>query len=131
MTSFVGRRGALAQIKELLTRNRLVTLTGVGGVGKSRTAVEVARRLARAWPDGTWLVELAGLGEPELLPNAVAAMLGVREQPGRPIRATLGGYLEERQLLLVLDNCEHLLEASAALCHMLLRSCPPARARMA
>lgn len=127
MTSFVGRRGALAQIRELLARNRLVTLTGVGGVGKSRTAVEVARRLARAWPDGSWLVELAGLGEPELLPNAVAAVLGVREQPGRPIQATLGGYLEQRQLLLVLDNCEHLMEASAALCHALLRSCPRLR----
>ncbi len=104
-----------------------MTLTGVGGVGKSRTAVEVARQLARAWPDGTWLVELAGLGEPELLPNAVAAVLGVREQPGRPIQATLSGYLEQRQLLLVVDNCEHLLEASAALCHALLRGCPRLR----
>ena len=81
MTSFVGRRDALAQIKGLLAHSRLLTLTGVGGVGKSRTAVEVARRLVRAWPDGTWLVELAGLGEPELLPNAVAAVLGVKEQP--------------------------------------------------
>ncbi len=127
MTSFVGRRGALAQIKNLLAHSRLVTLTGVGGVGKSRTAVEVARRFARVWPDGTWLVELAGLGEPELLPNAVAAVLGVREQPGRPIQATLSGYLEERQLLLVLDNCEHLLEASAGLCNTLLRGCPRLR----
>ena len=124
MTSFVGRRGALAQIKGLLGHSRLVTLTGVGGVGKSRTAVEVARQMARAWPDGAWLVELAGLGEPELLPNAVAAVLGVREQPGRSVPATLAGYLERRQLLLVLDNCEHLTEASAALCHALLRSCP-------
>jgi len=124
LTSFVGRRGALAQIKGLLGHGRLVTLTGVGGVGKSRTALEVARQLARAWPDGTWLVELAGLGEPELLPNAVAAVLGVREQPGRSIQTTLGSYLARRQLLLVLDNCEHLPEASAALCHALLRGCP-------
>ena len=124
MTSFVGRRGALAQIKGLLGHSRLVTLTGVGGVGKSRTAVEVARQLARTWPDGAWLVELAGLGEPDLLPNAVAAVLGVREQPGRSIHATLAGYLEQRQLLLVLDNCEHLPEASAVLCHDLLRGCP-------
>jgi len=127
LTSFVGRREALAQIKGLLAHSRLLTLTGAGGVGKSRTAVEVARQLARAWPDGTWLVELAGLGEPDLLPNAVAAVLGVREQPGRPIQATLGGHLEQRQLLLVLDNCEHLLEASAALCHALLRGCPGLR----
>lgn len=127
LTSFVGRRDALAQIKGLLAHSRLLTLTGVGGVGKSRTAVEVARQLARACPDGTWLVELAGLGEPELLPNAVAAVLGVREQPGRPILATLGGYLEQRRTLLVLDNCEHLLEASAALCHALLRGCPQLR----
>jgi non-specific serine/threonine protein kinase len=127
LTSFVGRRSTLAQIKGLLAHSRLLTLTGAGGVGKSRTAVEVARQLARAWPDGTWLVELAGLGEPELLPNAVAAVLGVREQPGRPIQATLANYLEQRQLLLVLDNCEHLLEASAAFCHALLRGCPGLR----
>ena len=127
MTSFVGRRDALAQVKGLLAHSRLLTLTGVGGVGKSRTAVEVARRLVRAWPDGTWLVELAGLGEPELLPNVVAAVLGVREQPGRPIVATLTGFLEQRQMLLILDNCEHLLEASAAFCHSLLRGCPKLR----
>ena len=104
---------------------RLLTLTGAGGCGKTRLALKVARDLVGAYPDGVWLVSLAPLSEPELVPQAVAQALGVREQPGRALLETLKDTLRPRKMLLVVDNCEHLLEAVVGLVDALLDSCPP------
>src|SRR6202165_4760712 len=104
LTSFVGREQEIAQLKELVTANRLVTLTGAGGAGKTRLAIEVASRLADAFADGVWLVELAALSDPRLVPQAVAQALEVKEQPTRPVIETLSDYLASKKLLLVLDN---------------------------
>jgi non-specific serine/threonine protein kinase len=124
LTSFVGRERALAATRELLAAHRLVTLTGAGGVGKTRLALEAAGALRPAYPDGVWLAELAALADPALVAHAVAAATGVREQPGRPLAATLADALRDKRLLLVLDNCEHLVEACARLAEALLRACP-------
>lgn len=124
LTSFVGRARALADVKLLLTTTRLLTLTGVGGCGKTRLALEVAGSLLDQYPDGVWLVGLAGLAEPELVPEMVASVLGVREKPGRPLVDVLAAYLKPRHLLFVFDNCEHLIAACAQLADTLLRSCP-------
>ncbi len=102
---------------------RLLTLTGGGGCGKTRLALEAAGDLVGAYPDGVWLVELAEFSDPALVVQRVAETLGVREQPGRPLAATLAGALRTRDLLLVLDNCEHLIEASARLADALLEGC--------
>src|SRR5947207_1059601 len=110
VTSFVGRRREVAEVKQLLTASRLVTLTGVGGVGKTRLAVRVARDVRRAFSDGAWLVDLSGLQDPSLLAQTVASSLGLRDEFGRSPAAALTEYLTDRQLLLVLDNCEHLLD---------------------
>ena len=99
----------------LLGESRLLTLTGPGGVGKSRLAQEAAGGLLDEYPDGVWLVELAPLADPALVPLAVAQVLGLREEPGRPLLATLTDYLQSRRLILVLDNCEHLVAACAQL----------------
>ena len=109
-------------------RTRLLTLTGPGGTGKTRLALQAAADALEAYPDGVWLVELAALADPALVPQAVAAAVGVREEPGRPLLATLTDALRPKRLLLVLDNCEHLLDACARLADALLRACP-ARAR--
>ena len=106
---------------------RLLTLTGSGGTGKTRLAQEVAKDLVGAYPDGVWLVQLAGLSEPELVAQVVAGTLGVRERPGRPLSATLAEELRTKNLLLVLDNCEHLIEAVAGLTDELLGACPKLR----
>jgi predicted ATPase/DNA-binding CsgD family transcriptional regulator len=127
VTSFVGRRRELAEVKRLLPVSRLVTLTGVGGVGKTRLALRVAAELHRGFADGVWLVELAGLQDAGLVSPTVAAALGVQDRASdRPLGA-LSDFLEKRQLLLVLDNCEHLLEACAVLADALLRACPGLR----
>jgi DNA-binding winged helix-turn-helix (wHTH) protein len=110
LTSFVGREQEIAQLEELVTTHRLVTLTGAGGAGKTRLAIEVASRLTDAFPDGVWLVELAALSDPRLVPQAVAQALEVKDQPARPVIETLSEYLGSKKLLLVLDNVEHLLE---------------------
>jgi predicted ATPase len=104
-----------------------LTLTGAGGSGKSRLALEVARDLAGTYPDGVWMVELAPLSEDALVPQAVAGVLGVREQPDRPLTSTLVEALRGKEVLLVLDNCEHLIEAAAHLVDVLLDSCPRLR----
>ena len=106
---------------------RLLTLTGVGGSGKTRLAIKVASDLAGAYPHGAWLVELAALSEGELVPQAVAKAVGVREQPGRPLTETLKDALRARKMLLVVDNCEHLIEAVVRLVDALLDSCPGLR----
>ncbi|MEV4052534.1 LuxR C-terminal-related transcriptional regulator [Amycolatopsis sp. NPDC049688] len=118
LTSFVGRRQEVGAVKRLLAAARLVTLTGAGGVGKTRLALRVAADVRRAFPDGVWLVELADLGDPRLVPNAVAAALGLRGTSDQA--AGLAEYLEDRQLLLVLDNCEHVADECATLAAKLL-----------
>ena len=120
LTSFVGRAGALDEVAGLLGEFRFVTVTGPGGVGKTRLAGEVAVRVASRFADGAWLVELAGVTDPALVPSAVAAMLGVRELPGVPVSDSLAAVLARQQLLLVLDNCEHVITAVARLCGALL-----------
>jgi predicted ATPase/DNA-binding CsgD family transcriptional regulator/transcriptional regulator with XRE-family HTH domain len=129
LPSLIGREEAVARVRERLLRaeSGLLTLTGAGGSGKTRLALAVAADLLDAFPDGVWLVELAALGDAGLVPGAVAAGIGIPEQPGRAARATLLEALASRSLLLVLDNCEHLVEACAALADELLRACPGLR----
>jgi len=126
-TSFIGRDRERLEVKRLLAMTRLLTLTGAGGCGKTRLALEVARDLVGAYPDGVWLVDLAPLTEAELVPQAVAQALGVREQPGRPLVQTLKDTARSRKMLLVVDNCEHLVEAVVGLVDSLLDSCPGLR----
>jgi predicted ATPase len=126
-SSFVGRELEAFEVSQALATTRLLTLTGAGGSGKTRFALEVARDLIEAYPDGVWLVELAPLSDKELVPKAVAEALGVAERPREPIADTLVEVLGERQLLLVVDNCEHLIEAVAGLADRLLDSCPGVR----
>ncbi len=120
LTSFVGRADALDDVAGLLGEFRLVTVAGPGGVGKTRLAAEVAGRVAGRFADGAWLVELAVAPEPALVPAAVATVLGVRDQPGMTVTTALAGMLARQQVLLVLDNCEHVAGAVAAMCEMLL-----------
>ncbi len=121
--SFVGRDRELIGLKTALAMTRLLTLKGGGGCGKTRLALEAAGDLVGAYPDGVWLVELAEFSDPALVVQRVAETLAVREQPGRPLAATLADALRRRDLLLVLDNCEHLIEASARLADALREGC--------
>src|SRR5258705_9931655 len=123
LTSFIGREQEIAQLGELMTAHRLVPLTGAGGAGKTRLAIEVASRSIDAFPDGVWLVELAALSDPRLVPQALAQALGVKEQPTRPVLETLGDHLASKKLLLVLDNVEHLLDACVQMVDEILRRC--------
>ncbi len=123
LTSFVGRQREIEEIKDLLAHQRLVTLTGAGGSGKTRLAIEVARDLVDEFQDGVWWVELAALTDPGLVSQAVAKALGVREVPNQPLSETIASYLHSKKLLLVLDNCEHLVEACAPLAEHLLSAC--------
>jgi predicted ATPase/DNA-binding CsgD family transcriptional regulator len=123
LSSFVGRGKELAELRRLLENKRLLTLTGSGGCGKTRLALAVAGELVEGFEDGVWMVELAALSDPDLVPQAVASVLGVSEQPGRPLGETLCESLGSKVVLLVLDNCEHLIGACAELAETLLRSC--------
>lgn len=127
LTSFVGREREIAEIRRLLSTTRLLTLSGAGGVGKSRLALQAAAEVLDEYRDGVWLVELAPLSDSALVPQTVAVALNIREQPGRSMPATLADHLRLRQILIVLDNCEHLLTASAHLIEPLLRICPHVR----
>jgi predicted ATPase/class 3 adenylate cyclase len=127
LTSFVGREQEMAEIKRWLSTAHLLTLTGAGGTGKTRLALQVAAEILSEYADGVWLVELASLADPGLVPQTVAAVLGVREEPGRALTQTLAEELKRKQLLLLLDNCEHLLAAGAALAGALLTTCPNLR----
>ena len=110
----------MREVAGLLEKYRLVTVTGPGGVGKTRLAGEVARRVAGRFADGVWLVELAPVRDPAQVPGLLAAALGVREQPGVPAAEALVRVLGRQQVLLVLDNCEHVIGAAAQLCAELL-----------
>jgi predicted ATPase len=127
LSSFVGREKELAEVGRQLEGNRLLTLTGSGGCGKTRLALATATDLVERFEDGVWLVELASLVDPSLVPQAVASALGLREQPGRSPAEALSRYLGSKNVMLVLDNCEHLVEACAALAEALLRFCPRLR----
>ncbi|ANS32140.1 transcriptional regulator, LuxR family (plasmid) [Rhodococcus opacus] len=127
LTSFVGRRHKLAETKKQLSTSRLVTLTGIGGVGKTRLALRVATDSRRAFKDGVWLVELGELQDAMLVASTVSSAFGLRNHSAVPSQAKLIEYLLEKQLLLVLDNCEHLVLAVAALAEKLLRTCPGLR----
>src|SRR5919112_1867951 len=126
-TSFVGRERECLEVKRHLAMTRLLTLTGTGGCGKTRLALEVARDLVGLYPDGVWLIELAPLSDEELVPKAVAQALEVPERPAQPLAETLAEVLRSSELLLILDNCEHLLGATARLADKLLDSCPHLR----
>jgi predicted ATPase len=127
LTSFIGRDEPLREVAELLQGHRLVTVTGPGGTGKTRQAGQVARRAAGRFADGAWLVELASVQDPAQVAGIVAAALGVREQPGVPAAEAAARVLARRQLLLVLDNCEHVIGAAARLCAGLLAACDDMR----
>ena len=124
VTSFVGRRQATAEVKRVLSSARLVTLTGVGGVGKSRLAVHVGRGVRRMFPDGVWLVELATLGDPALVEQTVAATLGLRDHSRRDPVTVLVEFLADKRLLLIVDNCEHVLDGCSQLVARLLVAVP-------
>jgi predicted ATPase/DNA-binding CsgD family transcriptional regulator len=126
-TSFIGRREELAEARRKLASARLVSLVGPGGVGKTRLAVRVATGLARGFPDGAWLVELAEVRDPALVGNAVMAALDLRDQAAAAPVALLRTYLRDKRLLLVLDNCEHLLPAAARLVGTVLAAAPDVR----
>jgi predicted ATPase len=127
MTSFIGRGKEMVDVKAILAKTRLLTLTGSGGCGKTRLLLQVASDLIEDYADGVWLVELASLADPGLVPQAVATVLEVREEPGKPQMQTLAQALKPRKLLLLLDNCEHVLDAAAGLADALLRHCPDVR----
>ncbi len=127
MTSFIGREQVTAEVEHLLRSNRLLSLTGTGGCGKTRLALRIARDLVEEYPAGIWLVELAALTGSELVPDAVAAVLGPREVPHQPIRETIIQNLREKRVLLVLDNCEHLIDGCARFTEAVLTACPQVR----
>ena len=119
-TSLIGRESEVAEVEAAVKAHRLVTLTGVGGVGKTRLAVEVAGRLADEFPDGVWFFELAAVTDPAAIPDAVAAVLGITQQPGKSVSESVAAGLEGRVRLLVFDNCEHVLDAAAGLVEAIL-----------
>ena len=126
LTSFVGRDSEIAKISQLLTREepaRLVTLTGTGGIGKTRLSIQAAIALSHLYRDGTWFVDLAPLASPDLVPQTVASTLNIPDTHNQPIMDRLIGFLRTKQILIVLDNCEHLIPAAAKLAGELLRSC--------
>ncbi len=123
LTSFIGREREIEEVMRLLSTTRLLTLTGAGGIGKTRLAIQAASQLARSYPAGVWWVELAPLADGKLLPQVVAQVLGVRESPEQPLIESLKDFLHEKQAMLVLDNCEHLISACAQLAYDLLSQC--------
>ncbi len=123
-TSFIGRERELAEARKLLENTRLLTLTGAGGIGKTRLALRVAAEMMDAYQDGVWLVELAALSDPSRVPQTVATVLGLREHAGKRLNSTLAEHLRSKQLLLVLDNAEHLAADCAKLADVFLRQCP-------
>ncbi len=127
LTSFIGREREVTEVRQLLSARYLLTLTGAGGAGKTRLALQVAAELLEEYADGVWVVELAALSDPALVPQMVASVFSVCEEPGRKLTETLLDHLRGGSFLLVLDNCEHLLPACAELASTLLRGCPTLR----
>jgi predicted ATPase/class 3 adenylate cyclase len=127
LTSFVGRDAELREIDRLLQEHRLVTLVGTAGSGKTRCAIQAGAELLERFRDGVWLVELAPISDPTLVTAAIAQALGVKEHPGRPLLDTLVGHLERRQLLVVIDNCEHVIDEVRRVTAALLRACASVR----
>jgi len=127
LTSFIGRDDDVAAVAQALEESRLVTLTGVGGVGKTRLAIRVAAELSPAFPDGVWLCELAATNDPDLLAQVVVATIGVQPRAGRSLAESVCDYLSGKQVLLVLDNCEHLLDAAAEIAEAILLAAPGVR----
>ena len=121
LTSFIGRERELVEIKRLLPGKRLVTIVGAGGIGKTRLALQAAAEVVDAYCDGVWLAELASIRDASLVPTAVAKSLGVPERSSTPVSESLRAYLKSRQVLVILDNCEHLLDACASLADTLLQ----------
>jgi predicted ATPase/class 3 adenylate cyclase/DNA-binding XRE family transcriptional regulator len=124
LTSFIGREREIEEIRQLLTSARLITLTGAGGTGKTRLAIEVARTIGDQYPDGVWVVDFAVLPEPSLIWQSIASILAVREEPNRSLTQTLIDFLRSKKLLLLFDNCEHLISACAQVVGSLLQACP-------
>ena len=122
LTSFVGREREVAGVRAVVERSRLTTISGMGGLGKTRLAAHVAAEMQDSFPDGVWLVELADITDERLVPQAVARVLSVKEEPARAIADVVAAHVATRTLVIVLDNCEHLLEACASLAQRLLRS---------
>src|SRR4029077_7693298 len=119
-TSFIGRESEAGEVQAAVKGHRLVTLTGVGGVGKTRLALEVAMRLADEFADGVWVFELAAVADPDAVPDAVAAVLGITQQPGKTVSESGGSALEGRSRLLLFDNCEHVVDSVADLVEAIL-----------
>jgi hypothetical protein len=120
VSSFIGRGHEVAEVQAALRTHRLVTLIGVGGVGKTRLVLEVAARLVDEFPDGVWVFELAAVADPVAVPDAVPAVLGITQQPGKSVIESVAAALEGRVRLLVLDNCEHVRDAAADLVEAIL-----------
>ena len=127
LTSFVGRERDIETVTQLLDRSRLLTLTGAGGTGKTRLSLQVAADLLESYPDGVWLVELAPLSNPSLVVQSAASVLSLDQEAGKSLTQTLVEYLQPRQVLLLLDNCEHLLAPAAVLAEAILRTCSHVR----
>jgi non-specific serine/threonine protein kinase len=127
LSSFIGREHELAEVKRLLSDYRMLTLIGSGGSGKTRLAIQVAQDLGAEFPDGIWFVDLAALSDPHLVVHVTASILNVREQADIPVVSSLTVHLRPRAMLLLLDNCEHLIEACARLSKTLLETCPDIR----
>jgi len=127
VTSFIGREHELAEVRRLLAKTRLLTLVGIGGLGKSRLSLQAAAEVMDACPDGVWLVELAPLTDERLVPQALASVLGVKEETGRPVLEAVLKHLKTSHALIILDNCEHLLHACAEMCRALLQAAPELR----
>lgn len=123
LANLVGREEERAEVSSMIRRSRLVTLVGAGGIGKTRLAIETAREVAKEYPDGAWLVALEALANADLFERHVASVFGLREEPGRSLASILVDYLRTKRVLLVLDNCEHLLRASARFADWILRDC--------
>lgn len=124
LTSFVGREKEQDEIKDLIVKHRLLTLTGPGGIGKTRLAIQSASESLAQYPDGAWLVKLAPILDPLLVPRSAALAIGLREEPRRPVIDMLCDYLHDKKMLILLDNCEHLVEACAQMAERLLQACP-------
>ena len=126
-TSFIGRERELDEVKALLKKSRLITLLGMGGLGKSRLSLQVAAEQIHEYPDGAWFLDLAPLRDPALVVGEAAQVLDVREEPDRPLIQTLCAHLKTRRVLLIIDNCEHLVRACAEMAHAILKAAPNVR----